>query len=163
MNIRYVAFKVIGLAMIIALTQSIAIMQQDVTSNIFSFDWSDDGSRFATVSRTELTIYDELLNPIANEVFPPEIGFELPSINLNANGTRIYVGNDTERRILESANLQPIIDFSDESIAYWSSQWNSDSSEIAFRTRDGRSTVIYDATRPWFNKRATSAHSISIR
>jgi WD40 repeat protein len=141
MNIRYLPFKIICLAMIV-LTHSIAAMQQPY---VFLYEWSDDGSHLAVVTRTELIIFDESHHPIGREVFPTEIGFELPYINLNADGTRIYVGNATEKRILDTANLQPISDFSDEWITYWSSQWNSDGSEIAFRARDGRSTVIYDA------------------
>ncbi len=143
MNLRYVTLIVLCFSLCI-LAQNPAAAQ--LQANIHSMEWSADGSRFAITTRGGLSIYDRSLNQLAYQAFPTNIEFEVPSISLSPDGTRIFVGNGVENRILDTTTLAPVVDFQNASILFYSSQWNSDGSEIAFRRGDDRGTDIYDAT-----------------
>jgi hypothetical protein len=143
MNIRYLTLIVLWISLCV-LAQSPAAAQ--LQANVLSMDWSADGSRFAITTRLGLSIYDPSLNQIAYQSFPTNIEFVVPSIALNPDGTRIFVGNGIENRILDTTTLAPIVDFQNASILFYTPQWNSDGSEIAFRRDDDRGTEIYDAT-----------------
>ncbi len=143
MNIRYVIFIVLWVILCVLVQNPVAAQLQ---ANILAMDWSADGSRFAITTRLGLSIYDRSLNQIAYQAFPTNIEFVVPSIALSPDGTRIFVGNGIENRILDTTTLAPMVDFQDTSILFYTSQWNSDGSEIAFRRGDDRATEIYDAT-----------------
>lgn len=140
---RYVALIVLGIISLCILAQNSAAAQ--LQANILSMEWSADGSRFAITTRLGLSIYDRSLNQIAYQAFPDNAEFEVPSISLSPDGTRIFVGNGVENRILDTTTLAPVVDFQNASILFYTSQWNSDGSEIALRRGDDRGTDIYDA------------------
>ncbi|NLX10577.1 MAG: WD40 repeat domain-containing protein [Chloroflexi bacterium] len=135
---------VLGIISLGILAQNPAAAQ--LQANIRSMEWSADGSRFALITGLSLSIYDQSLNQIAYQAFPTNIEFEVPDISLSPDGTRIFVGNNTEKRILDTTTLSPVVDFQNASISPGSAQWNGDGSEIALRRGDGRGTDIYDAS-----------------
>jgi hypothetical protein len=110
--------------------------------DFFSMEWSADGSRFALITGLSLSIYDQSLNQIAYQAFPTNMEYATPYISLSPDGTRIFVGNGTENRILDTTTLSPVVDFQNVSISPGSAQWNSDGSEIALRRGGSRGTDI---------------------
>ena len=144
MKMRHVTLIVLGIIGLGILAPSPAAAQ--LQANILSMEWSADGSRFAITTCLGLSIYDSSLNQIAYQSFPDNSEFVVPSIEFNPDGTRIFVGNGTENRILDTTTLASVVDFQNASIQPDTSQWNSDGSEIAFRRGDNRATEIYDAT-----------------
>ena len=128
-----------------AITPILSMAQQaNLTPGITSAEWSRDGSRFAIVTREGISIFDHNLKFLVSEEFDYFLGFGIPDIALSPDGSKIYVANDSERQILDTDTLEPILDLQDADILYYTPQWSNDSNQMAFRRGDARATVIYD-------------------
>lgn len=147
---------------------TISLAQSSGTVQIYSVEWSRDGSRFVTVTSEGLTIYDSSFAVLAYQAFPTNFAFQIPSAALSTNGERIYVGSrkvnpaiiDTAplqqycdaiwtasvcetHVILDTENLELVVNLSDISVLPHTAQWSADGLSIAFRSEDDRSTIVY--------------------
>lgn len=153
-----------------AMSLTIVLAQSNEAVKVFSVEWSQDGSRFALVTREGLTIYDSSFAIVAHQAFPQTSAFFIPDIALSPNGERIFVGRRTVdprtidptpveqyceanwsavvceiHAILDTDTLELILNLSDTSIHPYNVQWSTDGLTIASRSDDDRSTVVYNA------------------
>jgi len=91
-------------------------------------DWSQDGSKLAVITQDNLTVYDEVLTPLASVALPDNISRFSVRALISPDGSRMILG----RQILDSTTLQPIIEITDP-IRLYSGQWGRDGTEVAYR------------------------------
>jgi WD40 repeat protein len=120
-------------------TRPVVIAQSNQAPAIGSIDWSDNGHYLAITTRDMLTIYDSSLNVVASKPFPADSTFEVPSVFLSPDGSRVFI----DQEILDTLTLQPISGLYDISYEPSFVQWSSDSKYLALGA--DRSTSIYDA------------------
>ena len=113
---------------------------------IHQIEYSLDKTRVAISTQEGISIYDDSMNRLSFLAFVSGTKFEdVPYISLNPDGSKLYAGSNAYMQILDVTSFDVLLEFEDENIVFYTPQWNSDSTKIAFRTDQEHATSIYSA------------------